>query len=333
MRWIWITIATFAVLVSSGTAPAGRPGRARIEINLGGYENTGPRPGIDYNLPSAATLQYFVRKGITTVRLPMYWNRLQPTAFGPLDPAKVDELAAFLDLADRSGVKVIADLHGFGGRDGQLLGSPELPIGALASFWGPFAARFANRLHGYDLMNEPHDMPSPEAWPSAAQAAVDEIRKHDRRTHIYVEGDDWSNAERWTSTNDDLNIRDPSNRIIYSAHIYFDADTSGQYRKGYAADGADPAIGVRRIAPFVAWLRAHKFRGHIGEFGVPHDDPRWIAVLDGFTGAVRDNRDVLTGASYFAAGDWMDWYPLTLQPDATFRIDRPQLKVLTRSRP
>jgi endoglucanase len=77
-------------------------------------------------------------------------------------------------------------------------------------------------------------------------------------------------------------VHDPAGRIVYSAHLYFDADHSGQYRKPYAQDGATPEIGAHRLAPFVGWLRLHHLRGQIGEMGVPYDDPAWLPVLDRF---------------------------------------------------
>jgi endoglucanase len=324
---LWLS----APVLQISTKRTGPPRPAPIEINLVGYENPGEHP--HYSMPSEPTMRYFASKGIAVMRLTAYWNRLQPDVAGPLSEHKVRELEAFLASTDRSGMRVILDLHAFGRRDGHVLGSPQLPTSALAAFWGPVAKRFAGRFAGYDLMNEPHDMPGKATWPDAAQQAVDAIRRHDRVTDIYIEGDDWANAERWPSSNGDLDIQDPANRIIYSAHQYFDADTSGQYRKTYDADGADAMIGVRRLAPFVRWLRDHKFKGHIGEYGVPYADPRWIAVLENFTQSVADNRDVLTGAAYFGAGDSFDWYDLTLQPKMDGRWqDRPQLSVLLKPR-
>jgi endoglucanase len=129
-------------------------------------------------------------------------------------------------------------------------------------------------------------------------------------------------------------VHDPAGRIVYSAHLYFDADHSGQYRKPYAQDGATPEIGAHRLAPFVGWLRLHHLRGQIGEMGVPYDDPAWLPVLDRFLDAARRSCDVLEGSAYWMAGDWADRYALTLQPAADGRwADRPQMKVLMRPRP
>lgn len=318
-----------------GSAREDRPReRPPIEVNLAGYENGGTIRGTNYNLPSERTLHYFGTLGMRTIRLPMWWPRLQPVIGGALSEPHAAELEAFLRLARSLRVRVILDLHHFGRRDQAVLGTAALPIAALVDFWARVAHRFAGQAHGFDLMNEPHDMPTPQVWPAAAQACVDAVRRHDRTTYCYVEGDDWSSAQRWPLSNAGLSISDPADRLVYSAHIYFDRDTSGQYRQSYDADGATPDIGAERLAPFVEWLRKNKVRGHIGEFGVPYRDPRWLIVLDRFMEAVADARDVMTGAAYWAAGEWLDFYDLSLQPtvkgDAL--IDQPQISVLTKPR-
>lgn len=330
--------ASAAGLSSVVLLGGGRQDRPRerppVEVNLAGYENSGTIRDKNYNLPSERTLRYFGTLGIRTIRLPMWWPRLQPDIWGALSEPHAAELEAFLRLARSLHVRVILDLHHFGRRDGAVLGTAALPIAALVDFWARMARRFAGQAHGFDLMNEPHDMPTPQVWPTAAQACVDAIRRHDRTTYCYVEGDDWANAERWQLSNANLSIVDPADRVIYSAHIYFDSDTSGQYRQSYDADGATPDIGANRLAPFVDWLRKNKLRGHIGEFGVPYRDPRWLTVLDRFMEAVADGRDVLTGVAYWTAGEWLDFYDLSLQPtlDGGALVDQPQISVLTKLR-
>jgi aryl-phospho-beta-D-glucosidase BglC (GH1 family) len=344
----WLRFLGCALLLLHGACHAAPAARAapkcavspRLEMSLGGYQSPqqpargGDRLNLEYVLPSDETLTYFKKKGITVFRLPMLWERMQPKASGPLDPAKVLELKAFLDRADKLEVRFIIDLHAYARRDdGKLLGTPQLPVSALTSFWAQFAQTFHGRFDGYDIMNEPHNMPDATVWPIAAQATVDAIRKRDSSTTIYVEGDDWANAERWPRSNAGLLIRDPANRIVYSAHQYFDRNTSGQYAQPFAQDGATADIGARRLRPFVQWLRANKLKGHIGEFGVPFGDPGWLPVLDQFLDEIHASCDVLTGMTYWAAGDWADAYPLTVQPARNSNwADRPQMQVLLKAR-
>ena len=51
-------------------------------------------------------------------------------------------------------------------------------------------------LHGYDLMNEPSNMPNLHVWPQAAQAAIDAIRTVDKETTIYLEGNNCQPASQ-----------------------------------------------------------------------------------------------------------------------------------------
>ena len=336
--WIIALALTPVTACSSKEQPLHRGPPPEVQLSLGGFQSDlqplrGDRLGKEYVLPSEDTIRYFSSKGIRTFRLPMLWERMQRRVGAPLDPTKAAELSTWLDLADTYGIHVIADLHAFGRRDGHVLGTPDLPTDALVTFWQAFATRFKGRFAGYDIMNEPHDMPSPEVWPRAAQATVDAIRKVDPQTMLYVEGDDWSSAGRWDRSNAHLDIHDPDHKMVYSAHVYFDKDTSGQYVLPFDQDGASPTVGAERLQPFIDWLRTYGVRGHIGEFGVPYADTRWLPVLDTFLDATARDGDVLTGVTYWAAGDWADTYPLTVQPAKDGRwADRPQLNELLKHR-
>lgn len=325
-----LRIAVILLALLNGLAS---PAWAGLEVNLSGYENAGAKLNWQYVLPGEADLRYFAGKGMTTIRLPMRWERLQPVAYGGLDEAKLAELDTFLALADSLGVKVIADLHNYGRREWNTLGTTALPVSALASFWQQFAKRYAGRFAGYDIMNEPHDMPSPYVWPQAAQSAVWGIRKYDTRTRIYVEGDGWASATQWRAVNEGLSVYDPSANLVYSAHAYFDTDSSGTYKLPYALDGATPATAAARAQLFIGWCRAKKVRCHFGEFGVPFADKKWLPVLDAFLDTAAAGSDVLVGTAYWAAGPWQDTYALTIQPAKDGKwTDRPQMPILLKAR-
>jgi hypothetical protein len=128
-------------------------------------------------------------------------------------------------------------------------------------------------------MNEPNNMPTPQTWPNAAQAAVNAIRAVDMNTPIVVEGDEWASAQYWMSYNANLKITDPANDIIYSAHSYFD-NSSGLYSLSYAQQGDTAQTGVHDVAPYLQWLKTNGYRGFVGELGVPSNDPQWIPLLN-----------------------------------------------------
>src|SRR6185437_10140262 len=170
-------------------------------------------------------LDTLASEGVTLIRLPISWERMQPTLNGPLDQTYLAGLETVLNEAAAVGIKVIVDLHNYGrydvdyaaqaaanfGINSQASNSPatfaigtsQVTISDFANFWGQLAAQLNSHagLAGYDIMNEPHDMPNPAVWPQAAQAAVDAIRAVDMNTPVYVEGDQYSSASSWLQVN------------------------------------------------------------------------------------------------------------------------------------
>jgi hypothetical protein len=252
-----------------------------IGINLSGAEfGSGNTYGRDYYYPAVDEIRYYADRGAELIRLPFDWERMQPTAGGPLDPAELGRLKQFLADAHSVGVQVIVDLHNYGRYYGKTIGSSGVTNAQFADFWQKLAGAIKGSpaLAGYGLMNEPYSMGGTGIWKSAAQAAVDAIRKVDGTEAIYASGDHWSGAHSWLSINKDFILKDPANNIIYEAHQYFDRDSSGTYVGSYDQEGAYANVGVDRLKPFVDWLKANNLKGFIGEFGVPSNDPRWLEV-------------------------------------------------------
>jgi endoglucanase len=318
-----------ALLAAAPAAPCPRG------VNLAGAEfGTGNLPGVhgrDYIYPTASELDYYKSKGLTLIRLPFPWERLQRSLYAPLDSTELGYLDAVVAAARGRGMQLILDPHNYGryriaGVD-HVIGSEAVPNAAFADFWRRLAGHYADEpaIWAYGLMNEPHDMDG--HWPAAAQAGVEGIRAVDRSHAILVPGDGWSGAWSWQQHNADLAVVDPVDNLIYEAHQYFDRDKSGTYRGSYDEEGAYPTVGVDRLKPFVDWLRARGARGFVGEYGVPGDDPRWLTVLDK-TLAYMDRQGL--GGAYWAGGPWWGDYPLSVEPrDGQ---DRPQMAVLTKHR-
>lgn len=298
-----------------------------IGVNLAGAEFGSGRGvyGTDYIYPTTSVLDYYERKGVELVRLPFTWERMQPTLGGPLDPAELSRLQSFLTDAAAHGMQVVLDLHNYGRYDGAVIGSAAVPVSAFQEFWGALAAAVQGypAVHGYGLMNEPHDMGNAHVWPDAAQAAVDAIRAVDSQHTIIVAGDSWSGARQWQEANPYLSINDPADNLLYEAHVYFDRDGSGTYRGSFDEEGATTTTGVERVQPFLDWLDQHGARGFIGEYGVPNDDPRWLDTLDTFLDALDANG---IPSTYWAGGDWWGDYKLAIAPRNG--EDAPQMDVL-----
>jgi endoglucanase len=96
---------------------------------------------------------------------------------------------------------------------GNVIGSPEVPVGAFTDFWLKLAEHYRDEpaVLAYGLMNEPHGTNG--SWPNAAQAAVDAIRSVDRRHTIMVSGDEYGGAHSWKRVNQDLLLHDPANNL------------------------------------------------------------------------------------------------------------------------
>ena len=328
-------LCVLCALVGQLPAPhsvlAGTPASPR-GVNLSGGEFGSALPGSydrDYTYPTDAELDYYRGKGLTLVRLPFRWERLQRNLYAPLDAGELMRIDGVVAAARARGMQVLLDPHNYAryrtAAGDQLIGSAAVPNAAFADFWRRVAAHYRDEpaIWAYGLMNEPHDTGG--LWPAAAQAGVDGVRAGDPSKPILVPGDGWSGAGTWTQNNANLAISDPARNVIYEAHLYFDADNSGTYRGGYDAEGAYPTVGVDRAKNFVGWLQARGARGFLGEYGVPDNDPRWLTVLDNMLSYLDGNG---IGGTYWSGGPWWGEYPLSVEPRSG--QDRPQVAVLTK---
>ncbi|PTX10508.1 endoglucanase [Pontibacter mucosus] len=306
---------------------------APFGVNLAGAE-FGEVWGPDYSYPTAGELDYFKGKGLNLVRLPFKWERIQPTLHGPLNQEELAKMRGFVQAARARGVWVLLDMHNYGRRNiggtEYIIGDPALPVEAVADAWYRLAVEFRadENIWGYGIMNEPHGMLASTPWFTIAQAIIAQIRTTDTRTAIVVGGDSWSSAARWPAASDNLkNLEDPSDRLIFEAHVYFDDDASGKYDGTYDQERADPNIGITRTAPFVKWLRDNGLQGFVGEYGVPDNDPRWLTALDNMLTFLQRN---CVNGTYWAAGPRWGSYSLAVEP--VNGQDRPQMAVLEKYR-
>ena len=97
-----------------------------------------------------------------------------------------------------------------------------------------------------------------------------------------------------------------------------------QYKRGYDEDSCYLEKGIDRVRPFVEWLKANKFEGMVGEYGIPDSDSRWNLVLDKFLSYLQEN-DI--NGCYWAAGPWWpkDEFMAITPVDGK---DRPQMEVV-----
>ncbi len=302
-------------------------------LNQAGAEFGKNQPGehlVDYAYPTTRQLDYMQEKGFSLIRFAFKWERIQRSLHGELHQGELSRMKAVVEAARLRNQWVLLDLHNYGRRKvngaSAIIGSPDLPVAAVADLWGRLAHEFKeyDNIWGYGLMNEPHDMLPSTPWFNIAQACISAIRESDQKTTIVVGGDEWSGASRWLSVSDNLkDLQDPSDNLVFEAHLYFDADGSGTYRQSYEQEGGSPETGVERAKPFVEWLQKHNLKGFVGEYGIPDSDERWFVTLDNLMRYLQQNG---VGGTYWAAGPWWGKHFMAVEPREG--KDQPQMKVL-----
>ena len=296
-----------------------------------GEQNLPGKINEDYTYPTATDIDYFVSKGVDLIQLPIKWERVQRVLGGSLDSLELIYINNFIDDCNDRKIKVTIVLQNFGKYQKDcidyVVGESEVTAWHLKDFWVKMAdaLKLKPNIYAFSLMAEPSDMNSC-IWVNTLQYIISGIRTVDRNTVLLIEGNNYSNAATWMAFNDDLkNLQDPSNKLLFNAHCYFDNDFSGRYKKMFIEDGATELTGVDRVKPFVDWLQLNKLNGFVGEFGIPKNDTKWFNVMNNFLEYIHRNN---VGGCYWAAGQWWKDYPLSIQPENY--NDQPQLILLSK---
>lgn len=285
-------------------------------VNFSGaeYGKAKARINHDYHYPDESDFAWAKAKGFVMVRLPFSWERLQPTLNGDLDKDELERLSSAVARARAHGLATVLDPHDYATWGGDLIGSPKVPIAAFADFWRRLATRFrSERDVIFGLMNEPKS--SILKWAETAQAGLDAVRSTGACNLTLIPGANWTGAHSWNAVIDGASnaqaiaaIKDSGPHAI-EFHQYLDHDSSGEH-----GDCRKPEETVAALSVATAWLRKHRKKGFLGEFGAG-SDAQCLAGLDAMLGHMRDNSDVWLGWTYWAAGSW--WppsYPLSIQP-------------------
>jgi endoglucanase len=296
-------------------------------VNLAGAEFGSTIPGVfgtDYTYPGAEDVAYFAKKGMTTIRLPFRWERLQPALSGPLDADELVRLKTTVAIATTQGMTVILDPHNYARYqiDGvaHVIGDGFVSANDFAHFWSQLAYEFqAEPDVVFGLINEPHDIDT-GMWRFAANTAIAAIRAAKATNLILVPGNHWTGAHSWTTTENAeymLHIDDPIDNVAYEVHQYLDSDYSGGSEYCTVTDASTV------LAGFTDWLRANGKRGFLGEFGGgagPDCKAGITSVLD----HLENNADVWMGWTYWAGGPWWGDYFTSISPSAS-GADKPQM--------
>jgi endoglucanase len=303
------------------------PGSFLLGVNLAGAEFGSNVPGTfgtDYTYPTHAEIDYYASKGMSVIRLPFLWERIQHAKNGPLDSVELGRLDDVVNYTTGKGLKIEIEPHNYGYGFGALIGSAQTPNSAFADVWGKLALHFkSNPDVIFGLMNEPHDQ-SASTWLGSANAAIAAIRNAGASQEILVPGSYWDGAWTWTSTDNAAvigsGVQDPAHNFAFEVHQYLDADGSGTHSGVVSA-----TIGVERLTAITQWAEANGKLLFLGEVGVTTDQTS-LTALDGMLTYMLQHTGAWQGATYWAGGPWWGNYMFSIEPQNG--VDKPQMDVL-----
>jgi hypothetical protein len=184
--------------------------------------------GQQYYYPQAADWAAFASRGVTLIRLPFRWERIQPTLLQPLNTTELTALKQALTSAHANGIRVLIDLHNYARYDtaaatnstGSTNGVLDLGQNAPATMngytvGGTMQACFTDVWHrlssalsgypglwSYGLCNEPNGITGGvNTWQTACQNATEAIRLNDQTAHINVNGYAYQGIATWPANN------------------------------------------------------------------------------------------------------------------------------------
>lgn len=182
------------------------------------------QPGAGYYYPTPSNFSLIAGAlNIKFWRIPVRWERIQPTLLGALDTAEMAAIDVSINAAIAAGCDVFLDIHNYARYDTVATGAnangvynlgqnaPSAIGGTMNTAYGDLMTKLTTwsngRLWGLDIMNEPHDLAGGVTdWQVASRVAVEAIRAQEKvlslsPMKILVEGYSYSSAANWTSVN------------------------------------------------------------------------------------------------------------------------------------
>jgi len=240
-------------------------------------------------------------------RIPFSMERMVPnTLTSSLATAYLQNLTQTVNYITNRGGWAILDPHNFGRYYGNIITDTS----GFQTFWQNLASQYkSNSKVIFDTNNEYHDMDQTLVF-NLNQAAINGIRAAGATSqYIFVEGNSWSGAWTWNTTNTNLaGLTDPQNKIVYEMHQYLDSDGSGTSATCVSTD-----IGVQRVVGATNWLKQNGKVGILGEFAGGANSVCKQAIT-GMLNHLKANSDVWLGAFWWAGGPWWADYIYSFEP-------------------
>lgn len=319
---MWITpakIIALGGLLASLQAAAHCLDQVRLTgVNLAGAEfNSKNLPGNinkDYVYPSREDFEFIAAQGANVVRLPIRWERIQPTLGSPLAEAELAQLTTALSRAKTAGLCLVLDIHNYGRYYDTPINSAELQ-NAFINLWRLLVTGLNEKYFlALGLMNEPNHI-SIADWASTAKRTVASLRDAGAGQLILVGGGGWNGLHSWFSEKDGVSnaqafadLQDPLHRTVIEVHQYADKNYSGTAMDCYPPEHFNPLF--ERIQ---SWAKEHKQQLFLGEFGLAATAD-CLATLTRFLQLMEGPE--WKGWTYWASGRWWGDYSFALNSSA-----------------
>ncbi len=289
-----------------------------VNVGEGSFGKTHGRMFFDYKYASNDDILGAKTQGFSLIRVPILWERFQPTLNKPLNEVDAKELDRIVEYATSLKMTVEIDLHNYGGYSflqpngttkNFKVGTNEVPVSALSNFWLLMNNRYWKYNNvWYGLMNEPVGV-NVAQWAQAQQTVVNSLRLAGSKNMIVLSGNNWTGAHSFLSLQvaNDVNssnayhigrITDPLNMTLIDVHQYFNHDSSGTTNACVSE-----TVGVERIAGVTEWARRNGKKLFLGEFASGRNDVcQW--ALKNVIDYMALNKDVWHSWTYWASAEW-----------------------------
>ncbi len=288
-------------------------------VNLSGAEHaSGNLPGCHddqngncYYWPENREVDYWKEKGATMLRLPILWERLQPTAGGGFDAFNRDNLDRLVKRITDKGMYVLIDVHNYGSYRGNAVDS-DAERRNFRDLWKRLANRYGDNCRViFGLMNEPVSCGG-NCTLRMMNAAIAGIRNDAGKSNpIFVTGLGYSGGHEWdnpwwdtrfggpgetTASILDDGVQDPLDNFAIEVHQYVDDQHSGSN-----SSCSDDKSGRRNLTRPTEWAREHGYKLFLGEYASNANSACYDAAntMIDYTDA---NTDVWLGWTYWAGG-------------------------------
>lgn len=318
----------------------------KFGVNLSGLEGGAIGPGTvlpgtlntNYYLPSNSVIDYFANKGFTIFRLPVLWERMQPTMNGSLDSTYMSYIDSKINyITQVKGLPIILDCHQYMERRLVLttdtrftVGSAEIPISAFVDLWTKLANIYkSNSFVRFDLCNEPKTIPTTSDLITIFQALLNGVRSAGATNLCYLHTRINSSAQAAVQNRAERyynEITDSANNWQLQPHCYFNPEGSGGSTSISRIDGT--GLVPLRLHTITELARAFGKKLCLGESGFP-PDIKWQSAIIRLYDFLAKNDDVWESSTFWVGGDNPspnDSEVQKLNPNSTTPlVEKPQL--------